>query len=169
MRRRGRSFRGESTAASVSSGAGTTTGMASEERTASTGSGRRTANNGSGCRRIVRRALGRDVVRRALGRDVEGAYGEHWVGTDRLHWLTSQRPCRLRVDLWDWDGGGSSLRPRTCDIVMVFVVDAGTGTVDDRLPSITCSLSTASRIAIVSTYVVTMATQVRGGSRRRCV
>jgi len=37
-----------------------------------------------------------------------GAYGEHWVGTDRLHWLTTQRPCRLRVDLWDWDVYGTS-------------------------------------------------------------
>jgi len=32
-------------------------------------------------------------------------FGEHWVGTDRLHWLSTQRPSRLRVDLWDWDGG----------------------------------------------------------------
>jgi len=43
-----------------------------------------------------------------------GAYGEHWVGTDRLHWLTTQRPYQLRVDLWDWDGGCRRLH--LCDL-----------------------------------------------------
>ena len=38
-----------------------------------------------------------------------GTYGEHWIGTEMLHRLTNQRPCRLRVDLWDWNG--DSTRP----------------------------------------------------------
>ena len=30
--------------------------------------------------------------------------GEHWLGNDRIHRLTSQKRYALRVDLWDWEG-----------------------------------------------------------------
>ena len=30
--------------------------------------------------------------------------GEHWLGNDKLHRLTVQKPYALRVNLWDWEG-----------------------------------------------------------------
>ena len=30
--------------------------------------------------------------------------GEHWLGNDKLHRLTSQRAYELRIDLEDWEG-----------------------------------------------------------------
>lgn len=64
-------------------------------------------NNGSGWTLVQRRVDGSVSFKRDW-RDYQhgfgGAYGEHWVGTETLHRLTTQRPCRLRVDLWDWDG-----------------------------------------------------------------
>ena len=30
--------------------------------------------------------------------------GEHWMGNDKLHRLTSQRAYELRIDLTDWEG-----------------------------------------------------------------
>ena len=30
--------------------------------------------------------------------------GEHWLGNDKLHRLTSQRAYELRIDLADWEG-----------------------------------------------------------------
>ena len=32
-------------------------------------------------------------------------YGELWIGNERIHQLTQQRLYRLRVELWDWEGG----------------------------------------------------------------
>ena len=34
-----------------------------------------------------------------------GQYGEFWIGNDMLHHLTSQRNYRLRIDMWDFEGG----------------------------------------------------------------
>ena len=30
--------------------------------------------------------------------------GEHWLGNEKIHRLTSQKRYTLRVDLWDWAG-----------------------------------------------------------------
>ena len=30
--------------------------------------------------------------------------GEHWLGNEKIHRLTSQKRYMLRVDLWDWAG-----------------------------------------------------------------
>lgn len=31
-------------------------------------------------------------------------YGEFWMGNQLIHRLTSRENCRLRIDLWDWEG-----------------------------------------------------------------
>ncbi|NXX84381.1 ANGP4 protein, partial [Urocolius indicus] len=33
------------------------------------------------------------------------AAGEHWLGNEAVHALSSQEPYTLRVELWDWEGG----------------------------------------------------------------
>ena len=73
--------------------------------------------NGSGWTVVQRRVDGSVSFQRGWNdyrHGFGGAYGEHWVGTDRLHWLTTQRPYQLRVDLWDWDGGCRLLH--LCDL-----------------------------------------------------
>jgi len=32
-------------------------------------------------------------------------YGEFWIGNEMLHHLTTQREYRLRIDIWDFEGG----------------------------------------------------------------
>ena len=34
-------------------------------------------------------------------------YGEHWLGNEVVHLMSSQRNYILRIDLWDWEGGKS--------------------------------------------------------------
>jgi len=66
--------------------------------------------NGSGWTVVQRRVDGGVSFQRGWNDYRHGfgsAYADHWVGTDKLHWLTTQRSCRLRVDLWDWAGGRS--------------------------------------------------------------
>ena len=31
-------------------------------------------------------------------------YGEFWLGNQMLHFLSSQKKYRLRIDMWDWEG-----------------------------------------------------------------
>lgn len=31
-------------------------------------------------------------------------YGEHWLGNELIHFLSTQRKNVLRIDLWDWEG-----------------------------------------------------------------
>jgi hypothetical protein len=64
--------------------------------------------NGSGWTVVQRRIDGTVSFRRPWNdykHGFGGPYGEFWIGTETLHRLTSQRDYRLRVDMWDWEGG----------------------------------------------------------------
>jgi len=64
--------------------------------------------NGSGWTVIQRRVDGTVSFRRSWNdykQGFGGTYGDHWIGLETLHRITAHRNYRLRVDMWDWDGG----------------------------------------------------------------
>ena len=64
--------------------------------------------NGCGWTVIQRRVDGTVSFKRSWNdykHGFGGPYGEFWIGLETMHRMTSQGAYRLRIDMWDWDGG----------------------------------------------------------------
>ena len=64
--------------------------------------------NGCGWTMIQRRVDGSVSFKRSWNdykHGFGGSYGEFWIGLETMHRLTAQGAYRLRIDMWDWDGG----------------------------------------------------------------